>query len=186
MIKRTVSPTTEPVTLPEAKGHLNITVADDDTLISGLISAAREVCETFTRRALVSQTWRMDLDGFPMDEIQLAPLELQSVTSVAYIDADGVAQTVDPGKYAVDTSGGVIYPAYGEQWPSTRAQRNAVTITYVAGYGAASAVPQVIKQAMLLLISELYENREESGPSNVAQLPMTAERLLWPYRDLRF
>lgn len=58
-------PAEEPVTLAEAKAHLRVDIADDDMLISGLIVAARQYAETITRRALVTQSWRLALDRFP-------------------------------------------------------------------------------------------------------------------------
>ena len=63
-----------------------------------------------------------------------------------------------------------------ESWAS---KINAVTIEFTAGYGNASAVPQDIKHAMLLLIGEMYENREESVTGTiVSAMPTTAKSLL--------
>ncbi len=61
------APATEPVSLAEAKLHLRVEtgMTDDDTLISALIVAARQVAETITRRALITQVWKLVLDQFP-------------------------------------------------------------------------------------------------------------------------
>jgi hypothetical protein len=45
-------------------------------------------------------------------------------------------------------------------WPTTRDQINAVIVTFVAGYGAASAVPQYAKTAVKHLIGLWYLHRE--------------------------
>ena len=37
----------EPITLTEAKNFLRVDGTDDDTLITALISAAREMCESY-------------------------------------------------------------------------------------------------------------------------------------------
>lgn len=58
-------PSVEPVTLTEAKAHLRVDVTDDDLLIGSLIIAARQFAETVTRRALVTQSWKMTQDQFP-------------------------------------------------------------------------------------------------------------------------
>jgi uncharacterized phiE125 gp8 family phage protein len=60
-------PASEPVSLAEAKLHLRVEtgMTDDDTLISALIVAARQVVETITRRALITQVWKLVLDQFP-------------------------------------------------------------------------------------------------------------------------
>src|SRR4051794_4197557 len=58
-------PSVEPVTLAEAKLHCKVDFTDDDALITSLIAAARMVCETRLRQALVTQTWVLYLDSFP-------------------------------------------------------------------------------------------------------------------------
>lgn len=58
-------PPVEPLALADAKRYLRLDIADDDTLVSGLIVAARRVCETALRQALVTQTWKLLLDSFP-------------------------------------------------------------------------------------------------------------------------
>jgi len=58
-------PAAEPVTLASAKSWLRVDHSSDDTLISGLISAARDHVERYIRRSLVRTTWRMMLDTFP-------------------------------------------------------------------------------------------------------------------------
>lgn len=64
-LKLTTAPTTEPVTLAEAKAHLRVDVADDDLLITNLITAARVHAENVCRRAFVTQKWDLYLDSFP-------------------------------------------------------------------------------------------------------------------------
>lgn len=136
--------------------------ADPD--LTRLIVAARVSAERITRRALVTQTWDLFLDAFPGWELGVPKPPLQSVSSISYVDTNGTAQTLASDQYLVDIKGepGRITPAYGLTWPSTRAQNNAVTVRFVAGYGAAGAVPDGIKNWMLLRIRQLYDNR---GPT---------------------
>ncbi len=165
-------PAVEPVTLAEAKAHLYVTHIDDDALIGAYISAAREDAEHRLQRALVSQTWELALDAFPA-VIVLPMAPLSSVTSIKYLDGNGVEQTLAPAAYAVDTAAepGAVVPAYGLAWPATRAERNAVRVRYVAGYGAdGSLVPASIKAWIKLRVGALYENRE----SAVAGQPIQA------------
>jgi hypothetical protein len=58
-------PAAEPVTLAEAKDHCRVTFADDDSLITSYIQAARETVEAFLGRSLVSKGYRQSLDSFP-------------------------------------------------------------------------------------------------------------------------
>ena len=177
-------PSVEPVTTAEAKTHLRVDTSDDDTYIAALITAARIYVEKAQRRALISQTWAWTLDEFPSG---LTPLEpphapLQSVTSIAYTDADGDSQTWASSGYDVDTTSfvGRIVPGYGESYPGTRDEIDAVTVTYVAGYGAASTdVPDTTIHAIKLMVAHWHENREPviSG-TIIAPVPMTAEALI--------
>lgn len=188
----TVEPAIEPITLTEAKTHCRVTGTDDDTYIGTLITAAREWVEDYTGRSLITQTRTYVLDAFPYgDETIVLPRPpLQSVTSVVYVDTAGANQTWDSANYTVDTDRdpGGIYLAYGKTWPATRSIRHAVTITYVAGYGESTDsplstnVPQRIKQAILLIIGEMYSNREVSAPVKMESVPFAIEALLTPFR----
>ena len=65
--KCTTPPTTEPLTLAEAKAHLKeiVTNADVDAEINMSIKAVRELCENDCRRAFMKQSWQISLDQFP-------------------------------------------------------------------------------------------------------------------------
>ena len=176
--KRTTTPT-EPVTLAEAKLHLRVDGTDEDALINGLISAAREACEDRIEGTVPVTGWKLTLDTFP-DAIKLPRGPVASVESVKYLDANGVEQTLSPADYLVDTvsTPGYIVPAYGKEWPTTRDQINAVTVDYTAG----NATPtHALKAWMLLAIGEMYANREASS-ERPAVAHGFADRLLDPFR----
>jgi uncharacterized phiE125 gp8 family phage protein len=59
-------PTTDQVLLAEAKLHCRVDGAEEDSLISELISGAREYCEEYTRRAFAVATFEAYLDRFPI------------------------------------------------------------------------------------------------------------------------
>ena len=185
------APSEEPVTLQEAKSHLRVDAADDDALITSLITAARETVEHITRRALVTQTWDYFLDAFPSgDELALPLPPLRAVTSITYKDKDGNVSTFDASNYVVDTASepGRVVLKSSATWPSaTLWPASAVTVQFDAGYGGAADVPQAIKQGLLLLVGHLYENREAIVPGTVLrEIPMGVDALLWPYRVLRW
>ena len=176
--KRTTTPT-EPVTLAEAKLHLRVDGTDEDALIGGLISAAREACEDRIEGTVPVTSWKLTLDTFT-DAIKLPRGPVASVASVKYLDANGVEQTLSPADYLVDTvsTPGYIVPAYGKEWPTTRDQINAVTVDYTAG----NATPtHALKAWMLLAIGEMYANREASS-ERPAVAHGFADRLLDPFR----
>lgn len=168
-------PTEEPVSLAEAKAHLRVDGSDEDALIASLISAARSMCEDLAGRAFVTQTLCAYPDGFPDcgGAIKVPRPMLQSITSVEYYDVDGALQTLATTVYEADAIAepGEVVLLPGQTWPDVQAERrNAVRITYVAGYGNAAAVDARAKQAMLMLIAHWYENREATitGGMNTA------------------
>ena len=70
-------------------------------------------------------------------------------------------------------------------WPITRCSINSVVIQFTAGYGdSAEAVPQAIRQGILIEVSNLYENREDVVVGQNISMLSLSERLLWPYRAL--
>lgn len=180
----TTAPAVEPVSLEEAKLHLRLDITADDTLVYSLIQAAREKCEEYTWRALITQTWDLFLDGFPSNAIKLPNPPLQSVTGVYYTPDGGAEQTVTSTDYIVDTRGepGRIILATGKSWPgNSLTPTNGVRVRFVCGYGAAGAnVPQKLRQGMLLLIGHLYENREAvfMGRTAPVMLPFGVQ-MLW-------
>lgn len=188
--KLITAPSVEPISLTDAKAHLYVFHNDDDALIGALVVAARADAERRLGRALINQTWELSLDAFP-DEIELPYPPLVSVTSIKYLDSNGVDQVLDPSQYLVDADSapGAVVPAYGASWPPIRAQRNTVRARYVAGYGAdGTSVPAPIKQWILLRIGALYENRESSVSGQAIQdAPRGfADALLDSYRVLEF
>lgn len=177
------APTTEPVTLTEAKAHLYVTHADDDTLIGAYIAAAREDAEHRLGRLLITQTWELSLGAFP--SVIVMPVPIASVVSVKYTDPDGAEQTLAAASYQADTvaSPGAIAPAYGYSWPATREQYNAVKVRYTAGYATAADVPATIKAWILLRVGGLYENREAFVVGTIFQAPRDfADGLLDRYK----
>jgi uncharacterized phiE125 gp8 family phage protein len=178
-------PAVEPLGFEEVRDHLRVTISQDDALIDGLIVAARVWAEGTTWRQLITATWEENFDAFPPCIRPQRP-PLQSVVSITYIDTAGVEQTLDAAKYQVDavSQPGRVLPAYGETWPSTRAQANAVTVRFLAGYGGAGGtVPAPIRQAMLMAIGHWYANREHSLKGRpITTVPLNAEDLLAAYR----
>ncbi len=191
------APTLEPLTLQEAKEHLRLQTALDDVAVTAAIVGARQYVEEHCWRGLVTQVWELVEPLFPdelcrpaftqgkaeFDGFELPKGNLVSVASVKYLDGDGATQTlVANTDYLVDTvsTPGRVRLAYGAAWPSHRSQWDAVRIRYTVGW-AVAAVPQPIKQAMLLLISQMYESRSPV----VVEAGTTVDALLRAYRLVR-
>lgn len=204
------APATEPVTLTEVKAFLRIDNTNDDTLLTSLISVARTAAENYTRRAFISQTWKMYMDKWDIKssniwwdgvkelpisyvtgkqdiEIPLAPLI--SVTHLKTYDDTDAATTFSNSNYFVSVysgdyaQNGRIVLRDGQAWPTFERPADGIEIQFVAGYGAsASNVPYAIKQAILQEVAFIYEHRVScSGDSVSSDL---AKVLLEPFRLL--
>ena len=178
-------PTAEPISLSEAKAHLRVDSDAEDSLINSLILSARQTAESYQSRALITQTWELTLDEFPRCPFELPLPPLQSVDEISYTDSTGATHIVNPLDYIVDAFAfrGRVTHAYGKSWPSVILQPiNGVKVTFTAGYGDTAAdVPQMTRQAMLLLIGQWYENRSNiSEQTNLImrELPHAVTALL--------
>jgi uncharacterized phiE125 gp8 family phage protein len=78
------APAVEPLSLDEARDYLRVETNDDDALIGALIAGARIHVEAQTRRALITQSWRLSLDAWPEDgRIEVVPAPLRCLASKA-------------------------------------------------------------------------------------------------------
>ncbi len=189
-------PAVEPLTLDEVKGHLRVTHDLEDDLIAGLIPTAREYAERdFLHRALITQTRKMYLPAWEGLNIDFPPL--QSVDLVEYVDLNGEKQTWSSEEFiVVKLEPATIMPTYQKLFPEISDVGIAdtggypVVISYTCGYGdTTDAVPRPIKQGMLLLIGQLYNNREAGymgAGIGVGEIPFGVKALWGPYVDERF
>ena len=197
------APAVEPITIADLEAHSRlgsgyIASLGETSAVNIFIAAIRQRAEAITRRQLINATWDLLLDKFPYNrnpiEILLPPL--QSITSITYIDPAGATQILSSSLYRAICEGtpitpkcqpGKVLPIYGQVWPSTINDIESVTIRFVAGYGAVgTAVPEGIKNWMLLNIANLWENRETetvaSGRIMQVDLSTLADALLEDFR----
>lgn len=184
----TSGPASEPLLRADVKNWLKIgsNITADDTLIDDLIVAARNAAQEYTGLLFLPQTVQetrdeiTDHDAFPL---RWAPVT--AVSSITYLDSAGNQQTLSTDIYGVDLYTGsgkpaesYVYRKSGKSWPDVWQQRRTVTITYTCGFASASAVPADLKNAMRMLISDMYQNRTDY----VKRYPTAAEHLMNPYR----
>ncbi len=154
-------PTVEPVTLAEAKAHCRVDHADDDGLITGLITTARVYVEQRCWISVCTQTWRQYLDGWPGECRALTYPPVTAIMGVTYKDEAGNVLTLSSSVYTLTPDNLCFCLAAKQEWPTAALWPQwPIAITYTAGWGVGAAVPTPIKQAMLLLIGHWYENRE--------------------------
>lgn len=163
-------PTVEPITLTEAKKHLRLAVTSEeaaaytteDDLLDRLITTARIQTEQEIGRRLITQTWEYYLDVWPGGDIVIPYPPLQSAEITYRLQGDTEYDNTFTG-FDTDTVSepGRLTLKPGESWPAgTLYPDRPIKVTYVAGYGdTAGDVPEGIRSAMLLKISDLYEHR---------------------------
>lgn len=184
-MKQTTKPVREPVTLDEVKLAVDVEHTDHDTELTSLMVAARMHVESVTRQKVARQKWRLYFDKFA-SEMHLRPPYVREVEAIQYIDTDGNTQTAATSLYNVDVSGQRVLRAYGENWPATRYEQNAVWIDVWTGMYDETASPidlvaveEPIKRAIMLHVKFHYDQdfRAEAGNDPKQAI----ESLLTPY-----
>ena len=179
------APAAEPLALDDARAFLRVDAHDDDELIAALIAAARLAVETQTRRALITQGWRLTLDGWPADgRITVRPGPLRVLSAARVFDLDGNATTLDLQHFVPDLGASALVVAPWAMMQPTRLAAG-IALDVMVGYGDTTAdVPEPLRQAMRILIAHWYENRGlvVPGAMSLATLPATASALMAPYR----
>ncbi|MHA7852202.1 head-tail connector protein [Roseovarius sp.] len=179
LLNRTVAPASAPVSLREAKAQLRVDHSDEDEYISALIAAAAASVEEMTGQALLTQTWTL-AQRYPQVRIYLPKTPVQSLTSIAYYDRDETLQTEDVADYHLfkDIYRAWVEPIESKDWPDVFDRADALTITFVAGYGAATAVPVELRHAILMLVSHWYEERRIVTEKAMREIPFAVEHLV--------
>jgi len=182
-IVQVTKPAGEPVSLTLAKNWLRQTDTVDDTLIAGLIQAARMTVEHDTGLSLMPQTVDVTLDGFPWDDIVLPVAPLASVTSITTTDLDGTASVLAASNYQVDTAS--MPPRIGRTnggvWPSGLRYMAPIAIRCVVGYVDAAAVPTPLMIALQIQVQILYDAARSGEAAALATLQATYAALIGQY-----
>lgn len=177
-----------PVASEDVKSDLGYNANDTavDSKVDSLILAATAYVsgpDGVLGKALVSQTWSVSVPCAGRGgriEIPLTPVK--SVESIKYFDPAGDEQTLTTDNFHLfgDEDRAYIEPKADTVWPGVYDRPDAITITFVAGFGdSAESVPENIKQAIRLLCCHWFENREAVVVGSISStLPMGVETLL--------
>ena len=179
----TIAAAAEPLTMAEARLQCRIDSTDSayDTELTGHLRSARAFIETITGTRLISQTVVMRCDFFSdLNHLPVAPLS--SITSITYTDVNGSTQTLDGALYEARLFGlsPRVVLKYGQAWPAIQ-MGSFITVTAVAGYGAAGAsVPADLLHAVKLTLSQMFDQREVSDPAFLAAIhALVANHRVW-------
>lgn len=165
---KTVQPLTEPITLTEAQLHLRLDTDSsnashpDNTLVDMMITTAREMVEKDTGLTLPASQFQCKSKAVN-NLVSLQTYPVTSIEEVTYEDDDEVIQTVSSTDYYVDNFKRPSVLVFRRNVPTKD-----VTISFTAGYTDNDSpnpfpMPKMLKNAMLLMIGNLYENRQSVG-----------------------
>lgn len=179
-------PAAEPVSLAEAKAFLKLDDTAEDGLIETLIGAARLHVEGVTGKALMAQSWRIVLDGWPIEGwLRLPMVPLIAVTAVSAIDGNGASHEIGLDQFRSEADR-LIVPRSVSGMPMLQ-ERQGIEIDYEAGFGTEPEdVPKDLKQAMLGLIAHWHEHRDAVIVAGTgAVVPSGFDRLVGAYKRVR-
>lgn len=180
-VQRVTEPAAEPISRDRAKEQLRIEsgFTMDDDLIDFYISAARDEAEKYCNRSFASADFFLMLDRFPggRTPVTLPDPDTTDVSAVTYIDSNGAEQTVNASDYTVDTDRQQIRP--DGNWP---VGATSIKVAYTAGPDASASPaerpPKSVEQAMLLLITDMYDLRSSQVTGAIISAnPAAAMRL---------
>ena len=170
------------VSLTEAKEHLRIGHTDDDTYITRLTQAAQIVCENLTGMDFTPNSYIFSCDTWDQTKEIPNVSGVRTIVSIAYKDKNGILTTLNSSDYYLGTGSqrSRIALVDGKSYPELYdgIQNIRITINTQATWGA-MGLNMVAKQACLITIADMYENRQSVIVGRIAsKIPKTAQYLL--------
>lgn len=182
-----VTPPEPVIALEEAKQHLRVRGGAEDALIAAYVAAATghiDGPDGWLGRAIGVQTLeaRFGWHEVGYDFLTLPYPPMLELVSINYLDAAGAERAVALGD--ITAMGATLAWGATAPWVGGSLNREAVRVRYRAGY---ETLPPAIRAAILLMVGDLYENRETVALGSSSAIPMstTIERLLAPFRVWR-
>jgi uncharacterized phiE125 gp8 family phage protein len=180
-----IAPQRDAVELDFVKENAKVQFALDDNLLLFKLRAATLAVEHRLGRSLITRTLELHCDAFPTcGGIELRMPPIVSVTSVEYLQADGITWAVMPATdYRAILNG--LAPSIdlrsGKAWPTSIEERQSVRVTYISGYGAKPEdVPINIRIWIAMLVASMNEFREADADAAIQRIPFV-DGLLTPH-----
>lgn len=171
------------VSVAEAKQHLKVSHGAEDALIEGMVAAATQTIDGpngWLGRAVGVQTLEARF-SLPCSSVLRLPYPpVLELVEVRYLDRNRVERAAELADFEV--YGDELSPV-SSMWPweGGSLRTDAGRIRYRAGY---ETLPAPIRVAILLMVGDLYRNRETTAAVSMTKVPMapTVEALLNPFR----
>jgi uncharacterized phiE125 gp8 family phage protein len=171
------------VSLNEAKEHLRIGHNDDDSYITRLTHAAQIVCEHLTGANFTPQSYAYFCDNWEQTKQVPEVSIVETIDSITYKDTSGTQTVWNTINYylAQGSQRSRIELVDGKSYPDLYdgIQNITITLSTFPVWGKTTNLNEVAKQAVLITISDMYENRQSVIVGRIASsIPRTAQFLL--------
>ena len=175
------NPSTQVVSVSDIKAHLRIDTSDEDSLLGVYIDAATEMAEHFCNRHFITHDYKLYFNQVQsVASLNFPDCTLDSVNSVNWIDTNEATQSSLLAYIDAYSNPSIVY--LNSDFISPALKDNAANVfwfDFSTGFGAtATDVPEAIKQAIKLIVSDMYYFREDRK----RKFPMASEILLQPYK----
>lgn len=169
------------VTLEQAKQHLRVIGSAEDSIITLYLTAAQRYVEEWCQICLIGGVIVQDFKtGWPSEYLSLSVGNVSGITSLSYNTIeDRDFTTVSSDVYIADQKYNRARIMLYSEWPD--ASPLFIRVSYTSGFSSVDAIPANIKIAILLVLADMYENRQD----NIKTMPTAAQHLLEPYRAIQ-
>lgn len=184
----------EVLTAAQAKQYLKQDygiIAAEDAIVERQITAARQLCELYIDQTIVTSTlicqffqieeWDKEANGSIVLELPRGPVT--SVTTVERVTpgVDDAELTLDSDYYLLGQGRKRVIVDYNNTVTRTGAYNtDGYKVEYVAGM---STVPKPLLDGILKTVADMYENRGNQSPVEMASLTFDSRALWNPYRQ---
>jgi len=180
------------LTLEECTQQLNL--FDDesqDAYITSIELATRMAIEDYLGMAIFATSYRVYYGNAGLYNTQVF-LDLPEVSQgssgvtitalYVYTTSNTAPELADPSSYSYDPTGNRVIL---NSIPNTLNQQvaNPIYVEYTQNANALAAYP-VIKQAGLMMLTHIYNNRSNTTEANLREIPFGVSTLLRPYKPL--
>jgi len=204
-----MGPAVEPITLTELKTHMRISDDTDNQYLAQLIQDTVQELEDYSGLALITQSWQLTLDRWPLHNeqwwdgereahidviyagskhrsLELPRYPLRTVDAVTvYDESDNATVVTIADVFDIDTSHlrGTLTLKRGAVWPTALRASAAIEIDYTAGYGGTTVtVPAPLRRAVRQMAAFMYEHRGDGCDPGDALSKSGAKAILDRYR----
>lgn len=164
--------------LEAAKLEAKVTSPREEDRLSRYLDLAVGQLGGFLNRAVGESTWQVAYDRFS-DAMELPGGPVFEIVSVAYLDVNGLPQTVDDASYSLTLFDDPQFVLRNSEqaWPDTLDAAEAVTITYTAGLpiGGDSREGKALEQAVITCAATWFHDFSQAGRLP----PAVAESVHW-------